>query len=45
MACMFCKCGALINLDDQPEAWYAEIEGEETELEQPMCAGCKDELA
>ncbi len=44
MSVAACKCGRLIDTDADPESYYFETpEGQEIELEQPMCGSCKDE--
>lgn len=43
MSLALCDCGALIDTDDEPEAFYLIDEnGNETEIDDPLCSSCRD---
>ncbi len=44
MSMALCSCGVLINLDEEPEAFYIYDENDkDIELEHPMCKECKEQ--
>lgn len=43
MSLAMCDCGALIDTDAEPEAFYnIDENGDEIEIDQPLCSSCRD---